>query len=107
MGSKGSNTNPCISVIVPYQSKLKVKKVLEDFLSMRAEIEEKELLKSFPPGMVSEVIRKFRKMIPTIDCPRNGKTIGIFVSPFAEKVYYFSPSHLEDVRLHSTSHRHK
>lgn len=103
--SNGSTTMPCISVIVPYQPKLKKKNVLDDLLTMQANMEEKELLNNFPPEMVSLVIKKFRTMIATIDCPPNGKTIGIFVSPFAEKVYYFSPSHLEEFKLPYNIHK--
>jgi hypothetical protein len=41
-------------------------------------------------------------MIESVRCPGKGKTLAIFISPFAEKVYYFSPSHLEDYKLPDT-----
>jgi hypothetical protein len=91
--------NPCITLIIPYESKLKNKTHLDSLLRLKADETEKELLNCYPMETVSPLVSKLRNMLKTVHCAGQGKTIGIFVSPSSEKVYYFSPSHLEDFRL--------
>jgi len=92
-------TKPCITLIIPYEEKMKNKTYLDVLLGMKADEIEKQLLNDYPVETVSPLIKKLRNTLKTVHYARQGKTIGVFVSPSAEKVYYFSPSHLEDFKL--------
>ena len=94
-----TETTPRISLILPYELKMKNKPGLYHLLTDRAEEVEMELLRKYPRERVVPVMAKLRKVIKTVQCPVHEKTVGIFVSPVAEKIYYFSPSHLEGYRL--------
>jgi len=90
---------PRITLIIPYEGKLKNQTYLDSLLRKKADETEKELLSVYPCETVLPLIDKLRNIITQVQCADEGKTIGIFVSPWAEKVYYFSPSHLEDFKL--------
>ncbi|MGN6297633.1 MAG: hypothetical protein ACTHM7_12685 [Ginsengibacter sp.] len=93
------HATPRITLIIPYEGKLKNPKHLDTLLRKKADETEKELLNDYPSETVLPLIDKLRNIIKQVQCADDGKTIGIFVSPWAEKVYYFSPSHLEDFKL--------
>ena len=90
---------PCISLILPYESWLKNKSHFYNLLASKADDIEKDLLNNFPEEMVASLITQLRNIIKTLQCPASEKSIGIFISPVAEKVYFFTPSHLEDYKL--------
>ena len=92
---------PCITLIIPYEGKMKNKTHLDSVLSLKSDEIEKELLNDYPMETVSPLVNKLRTTLKTVRCAGQGKTIAIFVSPYTEKVYYFSPSHLEDFKLPS------
>lgn len=92
---------PCITLIIPYESKLKNKTHLDSLLSVKADETEKELLNEYPMETVLPLLTKLRITLKKVRCAGKGKTIAVFVSPSAEKVCYFSPSHLEDFKLPS------
>ena len=94
-------TKPCITLIIPYEGKMKNKTYLDSLLTLKADETEKELLNDYPMETVLPLLTKLRNLIKTVRCAGLGKTIGIFISPSAEKVYYFSPSHLEGFKLPS------
>jgi hypothetical protein len=90
---------PRITLIIPYEEKMTNKTHFDSLLRLKADEAEKELLSVYPRETVLPLINKLRNILKTVQCAGQGKTIGIFVSPSAEKVYYFSPSHLEDFKL--------
>ena len=90
---------PRISLILPYNLKMKKQPELFNFMAAEADKTEKELLMEYPKEKVVPVINKLRHLIKGMHCSPDGKTAGIFISPFAEKIYYFTPSHLEDRTL--------
>ena len=94
-----TQNNPRISIVLPYEMKMKNETVLFNLLSTRADKAERELLSNFPEEKVAPVIKKLRKVIKTVKCPSCEKNIAIFISPCTEKVYYFTPSHLEKYKL--------
>ena len=52
---------------------------------------EKELLQSYPKSKANPVIEKMRHALLNLDIQKHGRqSIGIFVSPLLEKVYYFN-----------------
>ena len=85
---------PRISLIIPYNSKMKTQPGLFNLLTAAADKTEKELMISYPEERVIPVIRKLRCLIKSIACSTSEKSIGIFVSPLTEKVYYFTPATL-------------
>jgi hypothetical protein len=93
---------PRITVIIPYKWKMKNKTYLDSLLRLKADETEKELLNDYPRETVLPLVNKLRNIIKSVRCPGEGKTIAIFISPSSEKVYYFSPSHLEDYKLPDT-----
>lgn len=95
----GIEAMPCVTLIIPYAAKMKNKTHLHNLLRSKTDETEKELLNDYPTEAVLPLINKLRNAIAVARCPGQGKSIGIFVSPVAEKVYYFSPSHLEDYKL--------
>ena len=92
-------TQPCITLIIPYEGKMKNKTHLDSLLTAKADETEKQLLNNYPMETVVPLLTKLRNIIKTVPCAGQGKTIGIFISPSAEKVYHFSPSHLEGFKL--------
>ncbi|MDE3183513.1 MAG: hypothetical protein KGM16_08850 [Bacteroidota bacterium] len=92
-------SQPVISLILPYDSKMKKQPELFNFMTARADKIEEELLIKYPKEKVVPVVNKLRHLIKGMKCRADGKTVGIFVSPFAEKIYYFTPSHLDDHEL--------
>ena len=89
----------CVTLIIPYAAKMKNKTHLHNLLRSKVDETEKELLNAYSPDTVLQLINKLRNAMTLAHCPGQGKSIGIFVSQVAEKVYYFTPSHLEDHRL--------
>ena len=90
---------PRISLIIPYNLKMKKQPDLFNFMTAQADKIEKELLMKYPGEKVVPVINKLRHLIKGMRCCSHEKTVGIFVSPFAEKIYYFTPSNLGDRKL--------
>jgi hypothetical protein len=95
----GIEAMPCVTLIIPYAATMKNKTHLRNLLRSKADETEKELLNDYPRETVLLLINKLRKTITSVRCAVQGKSIGIFVSPLAEKVYYFTPSNLEDYKL--------
>ena len=72
---------------------------LFNFMTGLADKIEEELLIKHPKEKAIPVINKLRSLIKEMRCRSDGKSVGIFVSPFAEKIYYFTPSNLEEHKL--------
>ncbi len=85
---------PRVSLIVPFNLKMKKQPWLFNLLSTEADKIEVELFKKYPEEKAIKVVKKLRKLIKHVHC-KSGKSIAIFVSPVAEKVCYFTPSQLE------------
>jgi hypothetical protein len=82
---------PRISLILPFEPKMNKPSQLLNLLTAEADKIEKELIKNYPEETLLPLINKLHRIINTIHCPAN-KSIGIFVSAFADKVYYFTPT---------------
>ena len=81
---------PRVSLIIPYEPKMKKKSELFDLLSAAADKIEKDLMKNYPEERAMPVIKKLRHLIEGVSPVKKEKSIGIFVSPMAEKVYFFT-----------------
>lgn len=90
---------PHVSLIIPYCREMKNKTTLVHLLVSAAEKAENKLKKKYSEEEIAPVIKKLHKLIKTVKVSKNEKTLAIFVSPVAEKLYYFSPSNIKKIRL--------
>jgi hypothetical protein len=82
---------PFVSIIIPFEPKMKIKFAFDNIINAAAAKTEKELMESFPENNSAQVIRKMHHALHNLNFKKhNGKSIGIFVSPLLEKVYYFN-----------------
>ncbi len=79
---------PAISVILPFEPKMKPKTELSYSLEMAAEKVEKELSENYPDDMSMLVMQKLRALIKGLNFNSYKKSIAIYVSPVFEKVLY-------------------
>ena len=86
------DTVPCVSLILPFSPEMTKEERLAELLAAAADKAEKNLLKKYPEESAVPVIKKLRILIKKVECSKDEKTLAIFVSPFAEKIYYFTPS---------------
>jgi hypothetical protein len=82
---------PFGSIIIPFEPKMKIKFAFDNIINDAAAKTEKELMESFPENKSAQVIRKMHHALHSLNFSEHkGKSIGIFVSPLIEKVYYFN-----------------
>jgi len=82
-------SQPRISLILPFELKMNHEKRLFELLTFHAEKIEKELRVNYSEERTAPVIKKLHHLIEGIHCPPDNQSIAIFVSPLAEKVYFF------------------
>lgn len=87
-----SKNLPHVSLIIPFHPEMTKKTGLLKLLASAADKAERDLLKKHSEEIATPVIKKLRCLIENVECSKNEKTLAIFVSPFHEKVYYFTPS---------------
>lgn len=97
---------PRVSLIIPFEAKMKKQPELFNLLSATTDKIERELMKGYPEERALPVIKKLRHLMEGISSVQEGKSIGIFVSPMVEKLYFFTatdPSkvYLPPVLVHS------
>ena len=82
---------PFISIIIPFEPKMNFKSGFDNIIHEAAAKTEKELMKSYPESKVAPVIKKMYQVLHNLDLKKHkNQSIGIFVSPLLEKVYYFN-----------------
>lgn len=79
---------PCISLIMPFEPKMNLKKELDHKLKVAADKIEHTLLRDYPEDKVENVIKKLRETIGNLNYYTHKKSIAIFISPLIDKVYY-------------------
>ena len=82
---------PHISIIIPFNPKIKNKSHLEEVLKSYVLQTEKDLLRKYDPEMVIPLIHKLKLLIAKIDDPGH-KSIALFISKSTEKLVYFNES---------------
>ena len=82
---------PHISIIIPFDPKMKNKSQLDEVLKCYVLQTEKDLLKENDPEMVNHLIHKLKLLIAKIDDPGH-KSIALFISKSTEKLIYFNQS---------------
>ncbi len=81
---------PCISLIIPFEPKMKRKNDLDSAITVAVAQAEKDLMKNYPEEKALPVIKKLRRLIKNFNYAGRNKSIAIFVSPQIEKIYYFN-----------------
>ena len=79
---------PCVSVIMPFEPKMMVKAEMEHKLKLAFQKVQKQLSANYPDEQAGPVLAKLQSLIRGLDSSTYKKSIGIFVSPLVEKVYY-------------------
>ncbi len=79
---------PCISLIMPFEPKMGLKKELDYKLKTAVARIERELFKVYPPEKSSPLLKKLENVLNELNYYTHKKSIAIFISPILEKVYY-------------------
>ncbi len=83
---------PCISLIMPFEPKMSLKRELDHKLKLAKNKIEAELMLNFPELVISSVLEKFQQAISSLNYHTHKKSIAVFVSPLIQKVYYLDMS---------------
>jgi len=82
---------PFISILIPFEPKMNIPAGFYSVIMEAAAKTEKELLQNYPERKAAPVIQKMNQLLQNLDPEKHKKqSIGIFVSPLLEKVYYFN-----------------
>jgi uncharacterized protein YbcI len=79
---------PSVSIIMPFEPKMNLKKELTHSLQVAADKLEKELKQNYPNEMGNLVMHKLQDIFNNLNYNTHKKSIGIFVSPVFEKILY-------------------
>jgi hypothetical protein len=83
---------PAISIIMPFEPKMSLKKELNAALKKAAGKVEKELVDNYPPELARLLVQKLQNIIKGLNFNTHKKSIAIYVSPVFEKVLYLDIS---------------
>jgi len=79
---------PCVSIIEPFHPVMSVKAEIESRLNLALKKVETELLAKYSIDKILPVILKLHNIVNNLNYNTHKKSLAIFVSPLAEKVYY-------------------
>lgn len=79
---------PSVSIILPFEPKMSLKRELEMLLQRVFKKVEKDLMRNYAEAKSKPVITKLNALLNKIDFGSYKKSIAIFVSPILEKIYY-------------------
>ena len=79
---------PCVSILMPFEPKMGLKKELDYRLKMAADKIERELNETYPPEKSIPIINRMNRLLSELNYYTHKKSIAIFISPIIEKVYY-------------------
>ncbi len=85
---KSLHYRPAVSIILPFEPKMKSKTELSHSLKMAADRVERELTENYPDEMGLLVMQKLRAIINKLNFNSYKKSIAIYISPVFEKVLY-------------------
>lgn len=86
---------PAVSIILPFEPKMGLKRELLHSLKIAATKVEQELLENYPHETAMLVMQKLRAVIKDLNFNTHKKSIAIYVSPVFEKVLYLD-SYVEE-----------
>jgi len=79
---------PCISLIMPFDPKMGLKKELTYKLKRAVDQIKKEVNDNYPLEKATPVLNKLQKVIDELNYNTHKKSVAIFISPVFEKVIY-------------------
>ena len=82
---------PFISIIIPFEPKMNNPAGFDSVIMEAAAKSEKELMQNYPESEAAPVIQKMYDVLNNLDPKKHkSQSIGIFISPLMDKVYYFN-----------------
>jgi hypothetical protein len=94
---KDIKSQPCISVIIPFEPQMESKSAIENRLKSTMNKVSTQLLKQYPDEKALHVYEKLNSLIKNLNYHTHKKSIVAFVSPFIEKIYYLDSPMKEKV----------
>jgi hypothetical protein len=79
---------PCISLIMPFDPKMGIKKEVNHKLKLAANQISRQVFEQYPEDKATSVMNKLTSLIDGLNYNTHKKSIAIFVSPIFEKVIY-------------------
>lgn len=79
---------PCISLIMPFEPKMGIKKELDHHLKISIDNIEEQLMSSYPDDKVKPIMVKLKKIVQNLNYYTHKKSLAIFISPLVEKIFY-------------------
>lgn len=95
---EAAHYRPAVSVIMPFEPKMKLKKELTRSLEMASDKIEEEL-ENYPGELGMLVMQKLKAVIKNLDFNTYKKSIAIYVSPVFEKVLYLDIDVEENISI--------
>lgn len=86
---RDSESYPQVSLILPFELKMKTDAGILQLLTSEADKIEKNLKLKYSEVRLTPVMKRLRGLIATVTHQRN-MSIGIFVSPLMGKIFYFN-----------------
>ena len=81
---------PFLSLVIPFEPKMNSEIGFRKIVKQAVCKAENELIEEYSKEKAMPVIEKLRKVITNLKHDMRNTSIGIFVSPTLEKVYYFT-----------------
>ncbi len=79
---------PAVSLIIPFEPKISLKKELTQSLKFAVDKVERELEENYPAELSTLVIQKLKNILKGLNFNTHKKSIAIYVSPVFEKTLY-------------------
>ena len=103
-----SSSNPCISIIMPFEPKMKSKGELQKKVESVCSIVKSELLLHYPAEQCEGMMRRLNNAMAALDYLTYKRSVAIFISHSVERIYYLdlelklkivvgNPLHLTDL----------
>ena len=90
---------PRITLIITDTIRKEMKSELTKWLALEIDKIEIDLIRNYCREKTGPIIKRLRHLIEGDLSKKEGKNIGIFVSPCTEEVYYFTPTGLSELEL--------
>lgn len=79
---------PCVSLILPFETKISQKEELEHKLKLTLQELERKLLEDYTEDKCRQVMSRLETLLRTTDFTSDKKSIAIYASPVLAKVFY-------------------
>ena len=97
---------PSVSIILPFEPKMKSKKELASTLQSAIDEVERKIFNKFSVDMAVLVLQKLKSIVNDLDYNTHKKSLAIYVSPVFEKVLYLNMQVEEKILVSKSFHIH-